>query len=461
MKRLPILGFAVLSLSFVLAFTGCGVTGISAGAGSDSDQVSADHSPGEETGIEEPLCPEEPGPAVTVAVSGGLMHTVALRSDGTVWAWGKNDYGQLGDGIPIIYGWPEEYLLSGDIRDAYRWELDRSNPVRVQGLSGVVAISAAMGDYTLALQEDGTVWAWGMNGGGTLGQGGFDRLASSSVPLQVQGLSQVIAVSGGYAHNLALKQDGTVWAWGWNAYGQLGDGTLENRALPVRVTGLEGVVAISAGKEFSLALGGDGTVWSWGVNYQGQLGDGLPINPSTSVWSNLHTTPIQVQGLSGVTAIAAGYGQSAALAEGGTVWTWGGNPFGALGGGTEDIEGRRSIPQPLAGVVGATQIAMGQSHGLALGEGGIIWGWGDNSAGTVGDGTRVNRPSPVSITLPGVVSIASGYGHTLAVMEDGTVQAWGLGLHGQLGDGCVPAFGVGGNIRAVPGPVVNADGSVF
>jgi hypothetical protein len=196
--------------------------------------------------------------------------------------------------------------------------------VQVKGPAGVITAIAAGYDYGLAVRQDGSIWAWGNNALGQLGDG---STANRSTPVQVQGLSGVKAVSGSTGgHSVALKLDGTVWAWGYNFFGQLGDGSETNRSTPVQVQGLSGVMAISAGLGHTLAVKQDGSVWAWGSNVFGELGDGTTTS---------RRTPIQVQGLTGVTAIAASsMAHSVALKQEGTVWSWGHNGFGQLGDGT-------------------------------------------------------------------------------------------------------------------------------
>jgi alpha-tubulin suppressor-like RCC1 family protein len=197
----------------------------------------------------------------------------------------------------------------------------------------VTAIAAGFGQ-TVALKSDGTVWTWGDNSSGQLGDG---SATSSNIPVQVRGLSgistgMVIAVAAGYDHTVALKNDGTVWAWGNNKNGQLGNGNSTPSKTPVQVSGLSTVTAVAAGFSHTVALKSDGTVWTWGNNSKGQLGSGLtngvPVDSAT---------PVQVSGLSGAMDIAAGYEDSVALkaaANGdGTVWAWGSNSYGQFGNG--------------------------------------------------------------------------------------------------------------------------------
>ena len=203
----------------------------------------------------------------------------------------------------------------------------RSTTVQVSGLSGVIAIAGGMG-HTIALKSDGTVWAWGANWAGRLGDG---TTTDSTTPVQVSGLTSVIAIAGGGYHTIALKSDGTVWAWGYNGNGELGDGTTTDRNTPVQVLGdggvgfLSGVIAIAGGGNHTIALKSDGTMWVWGHNTNFQLGDGT---------TTARNTPVRVSSLSGIIAIAGGYAHTVALKSDGTVWAWGWNYYGQLGDGT-------------------------------------------------------------------------------------------------------------------------------
>ncbi|NMC00696.1 MAG: hypothetical protein GYA35_10490, partial [Thermoanaerobaculaceae bacterium] len=204
--------------------------------------------------------------------------------------------------------------------------------------------------HSLALKSDGTVWAWGHNNYGQLGDGTTtDRLT----PVQVQNLTNIVAIAGGSSHSLALKSDGTVWAWGYNNYGQLGDGTTTNRLTPIQVQNLTNIVAITGGGSHSLALKSDGTVWAWGYNRYGQLGDGTTTN---------RYVPIQVQNLTNVIAIAGGGSHSLALKSDGTVWAWGRNNYGQLGDGTTTA---RNTPVQVQNIANVNSVAAGNSHSFA------------------------------------------------------------------------------------------------
>ena len=228
--------------------------------------------------------------------------TAAGVDGGQVWAWGDNGQAQLGRGAPSGAG---------------------HTPGPVSGLSGVIVISA--GEYhNLALKSDGTIAAWGSSSRGALGDGG-PAVAPIGSPVAVKSITGVTSVAAGDAHSLALRSDGTVWSWGNNQYGQLGDGTTVNRSVPGPVSGLTNIRAIAARYLHSLALKNDGTVWAWGYNADGALGDGTTTNRSV---------PVQVSVIDRIVGISAGVEHNLALRNDGTVWAWGLNARGGLGDGT-------------------------------------------------------------------------------------------------------------------------------
>lgn len=182
--------------------------------------------------------------------------------------------------------------------------------------------SLAASTHSLALKSDGSAWAWGANQEGQIGDG---SVSDTTTPAAITGLSNVIAVASGGAHSLAVTADGAVWSWGANGSGQLGDGNNADSTVPQQIPGLHGITAVAAGDKHSLALDSDGTMWAWGENSSGQLGDGTTVN---------RNTPAKVESLSNVVAIAAGKVHSMALTRDGMVWSWGGNYSGQLGDGT-------------------------------------------------------------------------------------------------------------------------------
>ncbi|HYO52440.1 hypothetical protein [Archangium sp.] len=385
-----------------------------------------------------------------VLAAGSFGHTLALDANGTVWAWGNNAYGQLGDGttrerpLPVELAGTErvKFIVAGTYHtlalreDGTVWgwgnnsqgQLGRPastnpepTPVQVPGLTGMVALAAGS-THSLALREDGTVWAWGNNRKGQLG-----RPASTNpepTPAQVPDLTGVVALAAGSTHSLALREDGTVWGWGSNGFGQLGfPSNTSPNPTPAQVPGLTGVGDVAASNDFSLALREDGTVWAWGFNAQGQLGDGTS---STS-----RSTPRPVEGLKHVLALAAG-ARPLAMSKDGTVWGWGWNDSGALGTGTNI----RATPVQVRGLTSTVTVSVGSDWALAVREDGTVWGWGNNNFGQLGDGTSAMRATPVRVQgLSDGVAIATGDYHALALRKDGTVWAWGFNQFGQLGDG--------------------------
>jgi alpha-tubulin suppressor-like RCC1 family protein/pimeloyl-ACP methyl ester carboxylesterase len=337
-----------------------------------------------------------------VAVSAG-RHLLALKSDGTVVAWGDNYSGQstvpagLSGVTAIAGGYYHSVALKSDGTVVAWGGNDSGQSTAPAGLSGVTAIAAG-GFHSLALKSDGTVVAWGDNDSG-----------QSTVPA---GLSGVTAIAGGYYHSLALKSDGTVVAWG---------------GLTTVPVGLSGVTAIAAVYDRSLALKSDGTVVAWGIDWYGY---------------GLTTVPV---GLSGVTAIEGGYYHNLALKTDGTVVAWGDNgggqttvPVGlsaviAIAAGVHSLAlksdgtvvawgsndgGQSTVPVGLSGVIA---IAAGAGHSLALKSDGTVVAWGDNHGGQI----------TVPVGLSGVIAIAAGDSHSLALKSDGTVVAWGGNDSGQ------------------------------
>lgn len=297
----------------------------------------------------------------------------------------------------------------------------------------------------LVLQWANTrTFGWGLNSRGQLGDGSTTRRLAA-VATDESGVlagKTVTAISGGSLHSLALCSDGSVAAWGYNSRGQLGNGSTTDRSKPVAVDFSDAageVVAISAGAFHSLALRADGRIAAWGYNNHGQLGTGNKV-------TYLRPVPVPAAGaLAGkqVVAIAAGSFQSFALCSDGTVAAWGRNDAGELGDGTTTPT---SLPVAvdrsgiLAGKTVAS-IAAGQDHQLALCTDGTLVAWGDNRRGKLGNGTTLDAPSPVAVDISGllsgksVVELAAGDSHSLVRCSDGTVAAWGSNQRFQLGNG--------------------------
>ncbi|WP_317936587.1 RCC1 domain-containing protein [Streptomyces cellostaticus] len=345
-----------------------------------------------------------------VAVAAGGGHSVALRADGTVWAWGVNDLGQVGDGSTTNRNIPVQVCATGQTAPCSQF------------LTGVTAIAAGA-SHSLALRGDGTVVAWGYNGFGQLGNGTF---TDSTTPVQVSNLANVTSIAAGTRHSLALRADGSVRAWGYNGFGQLGDGTTGGSSnTPVVVSVLLNATSIAAGGDHNLAARNDGSALAWGFNGNGELGDGTNTN---------RNVPTSVSNLTNVKSIAAGGNHSLALRTDGTVRAWGSNASGQLGNGTTsnanvpvqvcDV-GQTAPCSAFLGGISALATGSNANHSLALRAAGTIRAWGDNSVGQLGDGTFTNRTVPVPVCtygqtgacryLDGVTAISAGGGHSLAI----------------------------------------------
>lgn len=298
--------------------------------------------------VNSPLQVSTPSPVLFTAISTGFGHQVALSTAGTVWCWGVDNRGQLGRGT-----------TSGG----------SFFPLPATVLTGISRITAGA-NHSLAVKPDGTVWVWGENAQGQLGNL-VPVVLFTATPTQLASITGVATVAARANYSLALKNDGTVWAWGVNASGQLGNGSTTPSAAPVQVLGLTGITAIAAGDNHALALKNDGTVWAWGDNRHGQLGDGNSYAVPTPV-----STPVLVQNLSGVTAISAGTDHSLAVRNDGTVWAWGVNISGQLGVGDETL---RSLPTQALNLTGAAGVVAGSSISYALLQDGTVWGWGNNT----------------------------------------------------------------------------------
>jgi alpha-tubulin suppressor-like RCC1 family protein len=339
-------------------------------------------------------------------ITAGNTHTVVVRSDGTVWAWGRNGMGQISDG-PTSWLWPHI----------------ESVPIQLSNLTDITSVAA--GTYhTLALKSDGTVWAWGSNPGGLFGD---NTTNSSATPGQVSGLTGIVAVAAGYQHSLAVRNDGKVFAWGANGSGQLGDGTTTQQLEPVEVPGLTGIVAVAAAENFSLAVKNDGTVWAWGANGSGQLGDGT---------TTTRPSPVPVSGITDAIGVACchqyGMAHSVVVRSGGGVLTWGHNGYGELGDGSYTS---KLLPAAVPGLTGVVEVDAGPGYTMALKSDGTVWAWGYNDCGRLGNGTTVSGNIPVQVSgLTNAVAIAAGVRHSSAVGSDGKVHAWGFHVDGALGD---------------------------
>lgn len=370
-------------------------------------------------------------------LAAAVLVIAIFSSDSSLWAqsrgWGRNNLGQLGLG---------------------NFDSPQLGPVTMGNSGDITGISTGE-FFTLFLKADGTVLATGDNTTGQLGDG-TQSIRNSPVP--VVNLSNAVAISASQLHSLALLADGTMMAWGRNAEGQLGGGgggIGQFAVIPTPVINLTNVTAIASGGIFSLALKSDGTVWAWGSNSNGQLGNGTTPN------SNPHGTPTQVganvTGFNNIIAIAAGVNHAVALKSDGTVWVWGSNQFGEIGNGTTG--GNQLVPVQNASLFGISQIAAAWHFSYALKPDGTVLAWGYNVRGNLGNGTTNSTgcqcsSSPQQTSITNVVEIKTSDEHTLARKTDGSIWAWGWNLYGQLGDGTTLTTGC--QCRSLPGLVTAA-----
>ncbi|XXX78917.1 hypothetical protein WMF30_09080 [Sorangium sp. So ce134] len=325
---------------------------------------------------------------------------LAVRKDGTIEAWGRNEYGELGDGARTD---------------------PRPEPRRVPSISGVRSVEAGL-SWSMALKKDGTVWAWGSNGYSKMGDGencGSNVVSSIHTPRQVPGLYDIVQINAYGFIGYALKKDGTVWGWGRSRYHSFGD---LSGCRPAQIPGLSDIVAIDAGYYFALALKKDGTLWAWGFNSWGQLGDGTRIDRST---------PVQVKNLTNVVRFGAGGISSAAITADGKIWTWGGNREGELG-----VTGTlgRALPAKVPGLSSFVDVSVGQYHVLGIKADGAVWAWGSNSGGQLGDGTTEMRETPVRLlSSVGAARVYAAPNNSMIIQASRKLLGSGANAHKQLG----------------------------
>ncbi|BDR53795.1 hypothetical protein KIM372_17020 [Bombiscardovia nodaiensis] len=361
----------------------------------------------------------------------GEVHTIALDAEGNAWAWGQNAYGNLGNGTTT--------------NNVYSYS---ALPSRVLTPPGVQFKTISVGGMSnLAIGNDGNTYAWGENSSGQLGVGSTDNL---NTPVLVTTPSNVkfIAVSAGRTHSLAIGNDGNTYAWGNNTYGQLGDGTTTNHYVPAKVdTGIR-FTTISTGYFFSLALDQYGKAYAWGSNSGytrtvGVLGVGDTTSPRI-----LRPTPVAGTSthFKTVSASTFQYNFSVGISkDDGNTYAWGENDHGQLGDGTTS---NRNSPVRVLAPVPFTDIKAGGWHVLALGTDHQVYAWGWNSdfyqpsSGLIGDGSIIDRHTPVKVSQPTgvaanyqITSIGAGATSSASIGSDGSAYGWGPNKWGNIGDG--------------------------
>ncbi len=331
-------------------------------------------------------------------VSGGWSHSAGIKTDGSLWAWGLNSYGQVGSGnsagidAPVMIGLDKDWLKA-----------------------------AAGGAHTLAIKEDGTLWAWGANGTGQLGNRSRKHAYS---PVKIMADARWREIAAGKSHSLGIQADGSLWAWGRNAEGQLGNGTRTPSDVPVPIGVDKDWKYVAAGEAHSIAVKNDGSLWAWGSNELGQIGDGSRTDSPS---------PRRIGSGDTWAAIAAGRWHSLAIKSDGTLWAWGGNIWGQLGDGTKAY---KVSPVEIGNDCDWKMIAAGEYHSLALKRDGSLWCWGWNTFGQLGMGNTRDRRHPSRVGLDEDWSfVSAGDHHSLGVRTGGALWGWGYNGYGQLGDG--------------------------
>lgn len=316
--------------------------------------------------------------SISPQVSAGFTHATALDCTGTVWTWGDNDEGQLGNGkirprsepprkvrgpgriVKISVNGLDTFALG---EDGMLWTWGRfkgPSPTKVEGLDDVVHIAAGY-VRVLALKRDGSVWTW----------------PHDNHPAKVANLSNIKSIGAGSHHFLAVREDGTLWTWGGNRDGQLGTGDSLDSDIPKQVAGLSDVISASGGLWHSAAVRNDGTVWIWGANNHGQLGNGRRTTKYDPGSIEHYYLPAQVSGLNDIVTVSANYDLTAALQKDGSVWVWGGingEWFSSL------------VPTKIAGMEKITKIAAGTGYVLGLKSDFTLWGVGSNATGQLAFG---------------------------------------------------------------------------
>lgn len=469
-----------------------------------------------------------------VAVAAGSGHALALTASGEVWAWGRNSSGQLGNGTTAASMLPVRVpdldgitliAAGGSHSLAYRasdgalfgWGANSAGqlgapsslpssptPIRIAVPGALRAISAGATN-SAAITVDGTLYVWGANQMGQLGQGDFvQRETPTLVPLP----RAAVSVGTGSAHTIVALDDGTVTSFGWNVFGQLGRGFTSPATVgeptPAAVVGVTDVVEVAAGDLHSLGRTADGHVWVWGYNTEGQLGNGPP-NPA----SDHVNTPQRLTSIDHVSVVRAGGIHSIVLRDDGEVWTWGHGALGACGtNARRDVRvptpallafparaiaggGQFSVvlatPAPTSALTGlgaagaalelpkthpatrdlpsltdVIQLASGFHHTLALDGEHRVLAWGDNTSGQLGD-AGPGRDDPALVDLPldgaaGFVGVAARANQSFALRSDGAVFAWGDGTWGQLGTGVTGTLNAPARVPLPVGAVTVAAG---
>lgn len=357
--------------------------------------------------------PVQIGTSSWISVAAGGYSSAAIRTDYTLWTWGRNNQGQLGLGdlglqsSPVQVGtsaWTQVIIHStaSAIRQDGRLFSWGNNQYGTLGVLGTVRswsmlATAQTPNAAAGIDSTGKLYTWGTNSYGILGQ---NNANNATFPTQV-GTSNWTTVSVGQSHMVAIRQDNTLWSWGGGGFGQLGLGNQASNSSPAQV-GTSLWTAVAAGTRHTAAIRSGGTLFAWGYNGFGQVG-----NDNIT----LQVSPNQL-GTSSWTVVTAALTHTAAIRSGGTLFTWGGNDYGQLGGNLSQFQSW-------------TAVSNGRSHTMAIRSDGTLWAWGFNAQGQLGLGNLTSARSAIQVGTSSWTAVVAGTTHTIAIRSDGRLFGWG------------------------------------
>jgi len=387
-----------------------------------------------------------------IATAGEYYHSLALKTDGSLWAWGSNNVGQLGDGTTVDKNSPLQIVCPCTPTSStttfsncgsYLWNGNtyissgtyaKTGLTNAEGCDSTAILNLTIKQLTssttnITITTSQLPYSW--NGYNYNFAGNYTAHLTNAVGCDSAATLNLTVVSGcfkkvivGDYHTVAIKTDGTLWAWGHNYFGQLGDGTTVTKISPVQIGTANDWASVNNSFDYTIALKTDGTLWAWGYNFYGQLGDGTGIT---------RKSPVQIGIANNWASVGIRNQHTEALKTDGSLWAWGLNNFGQLGDGTT-VD--KYSPVQIGAANNWASVGTGDNHTVAIKTDGSLWAWGKNSAGQLGDGTGINKKSPMQIgTATNWAKVSAGDNHTLAIKTDGSLWAWGWNSDGQLGDG--------------------------